>query len=205
MGEVLAARPYSIIFCLLFFAFSSAGHAQGKKKLVPSSTPSKSKQVQAKAEPKSAQEMAGDFLRTVKSQESPLRGFSPAPAAKPADVTIYFFWASWCEYCEEGYGALVQMQNQLAGQSIAFKAINLDQTFSDAVTEKAKKMQKLGQYAAPAGVIKAYPTFQRLPIFIAEDTKTGRLVANTGFSTERFYYFTKNVKRMLNNGVSDEE
>jgi thiol-disulfide isomerase/thioredoxin len=194
LGEVLAARPYSIIFCLLFFAFSSAGHAQPKKKA-------------ASKEVKTTSETAAEFLAKVKQEEKPLPGL-PTTATHPQNqpqVTVYFFWASWCEYCEEGYRALVGMQEKLQDKSIGFQACNFDAHLNEGVLKKAKTMTQLNHYMASAKLVNDYPEFKRLPIFIAEDNKTGKIVASTGYSSERFYYFTKNVNRMLNGGVSDEE
>lgn len=120
-------------------------------------------------------------------------------------VKVHFYWTSWCEFCDDAYRSLVSLdEDERIKGKIQMSGYCLDESINDKVREKLKIMNRIDQYLLPANVIKEHQELARLPAFVVEDVKTGRLEAYTGFNNERFLYLKKNVLRILKSEPSDE-
>jgi thiol-disulfide isomerase/thioredoxin len=62
-----------------------------------------------------------------------LDGGAPLPVgARPGQVVLVDFWASWCPPCLESFPFLEQMQQELGDQGFKVIAISLDEELGDA-------------------------------------------------------------------------
>ncbi len=162
-------------------------------------------------------ELAGRVLNQVKENASMRLGSSDLKESSSQKnrkilidgdkIKIYFFWASWCEYCDAAYKALAQLKSEMVSQtSLEFIGINLDDEINKSVIDKVEKMNLLPHFYFQDKKIIFPPELQKFPIFILESAGTKKIEVYNGFSVERFYYLKKALRKLLRmNGGNEYE
>ncbi|HEX7672812.1 MAG TPA: hypothetical protein VF412_01505 [Bdellovibrio sp.] len=122
-----------------------------------------------------------------------------------AVIKIHFFWASWCEYCEEAYSALDKIQSDPALKGkIEVRGYCLDENITKSVQAKISEMPHVVHYQVSRKSLHFPEGLERFPLAILEDSKSSKMDVFTGFSKERYHYLKRSIQKLIQTGVGDD-